>query len=474
MVPHAETPPISQRAVSASRLVWLLAAALLLALALAKFVYHDALRLAYPVNDLTNPWVASQAFLHRKDPYGDIQEFATIWAARGAPLSAQYQDYSRILADVPMVYPPTTLALIAPLGLFRWHAAVWIYVIGSMALFIFGIFLLAQNFPLPWRDPRKLYFVAFVLAIAPLHFGAEKANLITLAIACVCVGVALLPRRPTWSGIAIAIAVCLKPQVAIWFFAYMWLRKKWKTGIAALVVCVVISACSLMWMEIHHVEWFRSFLSEFSRFSASGGVSSADAPGALGFQMINLQILTFQFTGSLRWSGILARAVFLVLAGAAAFLIRSRVSDRNESVGIAIVAVLTLLPVYQRFHTAEILLFVVYWAVQNSRLKGARATLLLMLPLLFPFVPWLVVYAGVPLQLPSHHASLAAKVAVAVERFVRGHNLSQSILWNGFVLPHVIWIELILLLILLASLYRQSPIASCTSAPPLAATEPPQ
>jgi hypothetical protein len=449
----------------------LLAAALLLALALAKFVYHDTLRLEYPVNDLTNPWVASQAFLHGKDPYGDMQEFATIWAARGAPPSAQYQDYSRILADLPMLYPPTTLALIAPLGLFHWHTAVWIYVIGSITLFIFGIVVLARNFSLPWSDPRKLYFVAFVLAMAPLHLGSQCANLITLTVVCVCVGVALEPKRPTWSGIAIAIAVCLKPQVAIWFFAYTWLRKKWKTGIAALVVCVIISACSLMWMEIHHVEWFRSFLNALLQSTAPGGVNSVSAPGALKFQMINLQALTFQFTGSLRWSGILAWAIFLVLAGAAAFLIRSRVSDRNESVGIAIVAVLTLLPVYQRFHTAEILLFVVYWAVQNSRLKGARATLLLMLPLLFPFVPWLVVYAGVPLQFPSHHASLAAKVAVAVERFVKGQNLSQSILWNGFVLPHVIWIELILLVILLASLYRQSPIAS---APPLAAAEPPQ
>ncbi len=267
-----------------------------------------------------------------------------------------------------------------------------------------------------------------------------------------------MSKRPYWSGIAIAIAMCLKPQVAIWFFAYMWLRKKWNIAFTTLAAGAALSAGCVLWMWIHHVAWLKPLLDQMAQTASPVGANAFyPSAGTTKFQIVNLQVLVIQFVQSPKWSGILSWAIFAVLAGAAAFLIRSRVSDRNESTGIAIVAALTLLPLYQRFHSDVILLFVVYWAVENWNLKGAKIALLLMPPLLFPLAMWLAAYAGVPLQAPSDHASMATKVAVAFERFVRGHNLSQSILWNGFVMTHVIWIELILLLNLLASLYRQRP-----------------
>ncbi len=456
-MPQAGIPAANQTAAPASRLVWLLAAALLLALALAKFVYQDTLRLAYPLNDLAAPWVASQAFLHGEAPYGDTPQLDRIWAATVMPASADCPAYGPYLARLLMASPPTALALLSPLGLLPWHVAVWTYTIGSSILFIFAVLLLAQNLQLSWRDPRKLFFIAFVLAMAPLHSGSQEANLNTLTVACLCVGVALMSKRPYWSGIAIAIAMCLKPQVAIWFFAYMWLRKKWNIAFTTLAAGAALSAGCVLWMWIHHVAWLKPLLDQMAQTASPVGFNGFYPPGTTRFQMVNLQVLVIQFVQSLKWSGILSWAIFAVLAGASAFLIRSRVSDRNESTGIAIVAALTLLPVYQRFHSAETLLFVVYWAVENWNLKGAKTALLLMPPLLFPFTMWLATYAGVPLQAPSRDASIAMRIAVMAERFIADHNLSQNILWNGFVMTHVIWIELILLLILLASLYRQSP-----------------
>ena len=101
------------------------------------------------------------------------------------------------------------------------------------------------------------------------------------------------------------------------------------------------------------------------------------------------------------------------------------------------ISILTLLPVYQHYYTAEILLFVLYWAIENWRQKGAKAALLLMLPLLVPFATW-------------------AERAGVASRFAGGRNFALDLIWNGFLMPHVIWIELILLLIVLATLYRQS------------------
>ncbi len=455
-------PPLNESGRTKKRIAYL-GVALLFLLALVKFAYEDMLRLAYPVNDLTAPWVSAQAFLHGEVPYGDTPQLDAIWAATGIPASAEHLDYSHILSDLPMAYPPTALALIAPLGLLHWHTAVWTYVIGATCLFVFAVLMLAQKLPIPWHNPRKLYFVAFVLAMAPLHEGSQMANPVTLTVACLCLGVGLLSRKPFWSGIAIALAMCLKPQVAILFFAYLCLRRKWKTAFTALAAGAALSAGSLLWMRIHHVAWFNALLDQAAQTTSPVGVYGFYPPGTTKFQLLNLQVLVVQFVQNLKWSGILAWVVFALLAGAAAFLIHRRVSDKNESTGIAIVAVLTLLSFYQRFHAAEILLFVAYWAVDNWDSKGAKTALLLLLPLLFPFTAWLAAYAGLPLQPASSNASIPMKIAIVVERFIENHNLDSSLLWNGFAMPHVIWIELILAVILLAGLSRPLDVGAAES-----------
>ncbi len=264
------------------------------------------------------------------------------------------------------------MLLIAPLGFLGWHTAVCTYLFGSTALFILALLVLARRLPLPRLDPRKLYFVAFALAMAPLHSGIHEVNLNTAIVACLLPARVLLSTRPYCSGIAIAIAMCLKPQVGIFFFAYPWLRKKWKTAFAALGACSVVSAGSLVWMKIHHVEWLGDFLNELSRFSSPNIRSSPLATGTGKFQLLNLRVLTFQFTHSPEWSKILAWTLFALLAGVSGFLIISRVSNKNESAGIAMISILTLLPVYQHYYTAEILLFVLYWAIENWRQKAQR------------------------------------------------------------------------------------------------------
>jgi hypothetical protein len=136
--------------------------------------------------------------------------------------------------------------------------------------------------------------------------------------------------------------------------------------------------------------------------------------------------------------------LFLALAAVSAVLIRSRVSEENEGLGIAVIAVLTLLPVYQLIYTAAILVFVVWWAIENWPLKRAMAALLMTLPLLLPFV-----------AMTMRISQLAG--------FVERHHLGSYFLWNAFVMPHVIWIELFLLVILLTDLYSRAAIPRTSS-----------
>lgn len=187
-------------------------------------------------------------------------------------------------------------------------------------------------------------------------------------------------------------------------------------------------------MYSHHVDWVRGYLGSMAGAVARVGSGlSFYEPGPDKFLLVNLQVLAYQFTHNPRDSDLLAWGVFLVLAIVSAFLIFTRVSDKNEGIGIAIISILTLMPIYQRIYTAAILIFVFYWALENWPLRSAKATCLLMLPLLVPLV-------GI-----TRRGLFAG--------FVERHNLTSFPLWNTVLMPHVIWIELSLILILLSVLF---------------------
>jgi len=235
------------------------------------------------------------------------------------------------------------------------------------------------------------------------------------------------------SGIALAISVCLKPQVAFLFFAYPWLRRQWRTAFTGLAVCATIFTSSLLWMGFHNINVYRSYLGALAQFNSQDSYNSFTYPGPIRYLLINLQVVVFQFTRSAVESNILSWLLFLILAAASALLIRSRVSEGNEGIDIAIISVLTLFPVYQRIYTAALLVFVIFWALGNWRLTSAKVSLVLMLPLLLPLV--------------------AMTRVGALAGFVKRHNLDSHFLWNAVIMPHMIWIELFLVLILLAVLY---------------------
>jgi len=420
------------------KIICFIGIALLFGFSVWKFVY-DVRELIHPVNDLIAQWGSSKVFLEGKNPYDDHEDLVRIWETTENNSFKEYNE-AYFLAQFPTVYPPTALLLHAPLALLPWRTAVYTNLVGSTVLFVAMILLLAQKLQFPWSNPRKLFFVAFALSLAPLHTGIHQSNISTLTVALLGLGLLNLTKRPYLSGVALAVVVCMKPQVGFLFILYPWLRRKWKTAWTGMAACAMLSAATLLWLRIHGVDGIRAYLSSMGNMSTLGSsVFSFYAPGPDKFKLVNLQVLVYQFIHDPHASNLITWAVFLILAMVSAYLIYTRVSEKNESIGIATVSVLTLLPVYQRIYTATILIFVLYWAIENWQLKRAKVVPLLMLPLLFPLV--------------------AMTRVGALARFVEEHHLSSNPLWNMAVMPHIIWIELILLAILLTVLYGTKAIA---------------
>jgi hypothetical protein len=440
------------------RRAWTLSVAALLILAAVMFSYKDAKRIAYPVNDFTTPWVAATALLHGKNPYNDTQEFARIWASTRASMRPGLSDYNQILADLPMAYPPTALMLLSPLGLLPFPAALGVYTVCSVVFFVAMLFLLARRLGASWRDPKRQFFFAFALAMAPLHMGVQVVNMNAAAVGCIFAALALRKQKPYVAGVAMAVAMCLKPQIAFLFFAYFWLKRYWKTAWTSLAASAGVFLGAELWMKLHGIDWLPAYFDAMKYYSATDGLNSyfsSSLDGLAKYHLLNLQVLVYVWSGSRKLADPMSWAAFACLAAIAAYLIRRRIPEKNESAGWAMVAILTLLPVCQHFYGAEILALVVFWAMENWNLKTARVALGLMLPLLLPLVPWLATYVQVDF---SHytHFTITDRIAATVENLLQTNQWNSNWIWYGVLLPHVIWIEIFLLLLLYFTVYRRA------------------
>ncbi|MDR3410846.1 MAG: glycosyltransferase family 87 protein [Formivibrio sp.] len=341
-----------------------------------------------------------------------------------------------------MGYPPTTLPFVGALTLLPWRSAVSIYTAGSIALFLVMLFLLAQKSNFLWSDPRKWYILAFGMALAPLHAGIHECNLSTLVVGLVCLGTIVMRRWPYLSGIALAICLCMKPPLAFLFFAYPWVSKRWKAAFAGLATFAAILAGTTIWMSFHHVNVFASYREALMQFSTGNYYNSVAYPLPDRYLLINIQVMAYQFTHSVLASNLLSWAIFLLLAIPTALLIFFRGSEKNEGSALAMLSLLTLMPVFQHTYSAAMLVFVIYWAIEKWPLKEAQAALLLTSSLLFPLV-------AMTLRYPPWI------------RFVEQHHLASNFVWNAFLMPYMVWVVLLLAVLVFADLYRDCARGRC-------------
>lgn len=410
--------------------------AMLFGASLATFVFEDLLHPVWPANDLLVPWVSAKAMMNGKNPYNDFGEFDKIWANTGIKSALNCETYRCVLDFYTSCYPPTALAMLTPFEPLSWKAAIYTFLAVSVSLFVVALLILAARMQLSWNDPKKWYFLAFVLAMAPLHGGIHNSNPNTIVISFLMVSVICFARWPYVAGAALAVAFCLKPQVAILFFVYPWLRKRWKTAFTAVAGVIAIGGAIELWMLTHRIAWLGAYRNAIKSVAARGGPDSFEGVETARFYLINLQVLLYQFTHNYHATRYIAAALLLPPFVFAAYLIYTRVSEKNEWLGFAVLATLTLLPVYQRFYGATILLFVLCWALQNWSRRDAKVAVVLLLPALIPLVT---------IILKVHN----------VAAFIQNHHLDSNPLWRTVLLPYMIWIDLALVAILLVNMARQ-------------------
>ena len=330
--------------------------------------------------DLAVGFSSALAWLHGGDPY-DVSELQRqLEAAGGAGLTVTQLELLR------NVYVPATIPMFIPLTPLSWPDAriVWV----TLNLVATLVVALGMTRLMGWRptSTRAIAFVAFILALAPVH--ATMASGQTTLVAAAFLVAALLAERsgsPRAAGLFLGLATAFKLQVALPFAAYYLLRRRWTLVAAAGLAFGAISLLSIVRMSAAGVAWLDGWAANLTHLSRPGGLNDPSLLNPDRHSLIDLEYVFQSIVPNAPGLGPLA----LVLTGMAALAL-VRWTDESQSSWIAMsgIAVLSLLAVYHRYYDAVLLAIPVAWGLSIIGTSTSRigvAIVVLGANFLFPF-----------------------------------------------------------------------------------------
>ncbi len=350
---HDQPPPVALPSDSSRAGRWVLLG--LLALAFAYFLYRGPIRAWQHTIDLNTFYSATRAWLEGTNPYETANLGAILRQAGGTVTPAL------------SVNPPQTFVLLAPWAVLPWGLAEASWTILNVVLVVACLWLAMSLAGLSAREPRGLLFLIFAVALAPFHTSIAQGQL-TIAVTLLVLGVlwGQVHRRPSVSGLCLAIAISLKPQMAVLFLALLLFRAQWRPFAIAIGALAVITVIGVGRLAIAGVDWLPTIEGNLASLTR-GGIN--DPTGPTAYLMINLQVLLHLLVPG-QSATVLDVATFTVVAGlGAAFLVALRRRDDPPAQLLLFsgFAVLNLLILYNRIYAATLLILPLAWVFSPER-----------------------------------------------------------------------------------------------------------
>jgi hypothetical protein len=334
-------------------------------------------------------------------------------------------------SGMPTAYPLTCLLVLAPLAILPWPAAQLAWLVITVCLTLGAIWSLLEMGGFEKSNWRGYVFVAFALALAPLHTGLAAGSIVIGTVALCGIAVAREQRgSEVVAGILFGMATCLKPQIGLPFLVYYLLRRRWRLSGIAAGVAFAAAALAMARLGIGDTPWLQNYRIANKVMLATGVLSDFTERNPIRFSLINLQVLFYAIWRHAAAANVLALAISVALFGVWILLLLRSGSD-DVLLPVATLAILSLFPVYHRFYDGFLLIFPLCWSLREfsaPHYKFARGAFLLMLPFLVP--------GGSALE----QFQLRRQIPEAI---------THSWYWTRIAMPHQIWFLLLLSVLLL-------------------------
>ncbi len=322
-------------------------------------------------SDLKTVYASALCFRQHIDPY-TFRNIAAVFHNNHVVLPTSWYGHAP-------VYPPFTLAALAPLTLFPMVHAVYVWIAISGVALALASFLLTQiagrlfGLTFVWR----LVLIALFAASPLVSFSLELANVSavvgSLAIAAVVLR-EISPRLSSFASVALALALLLKPHLAFWvILALVVSHRKTDRRLAFASLGVFLGALLLLglWMAAHHqlapeIASYRAIVHE----EIAGGSMAPTNRELIGVaaQITSLaSLLGFWLSGlPLMWANAtLLLALFSTLVYLSLTISRKEPGTLLLRVGAW--SAFGLLATYHRAHDGIVLLIVLPWLLLRLR-----------------------------------------------------------------------------------------------------------
>lgn len=328
--------------------------------------------------DFSDIYFAARCVLHRKDPYSQRAYFQELKEDNPAYLNDLQSVLKRLKIPAALVYPPTTLLVMAPLAVLPWAIAENVFTIMTAGALALAGFLI-------WELRREQgcildgYFIGYFMAdcLILLFLGNPAGIAISF---CIIAGWCFLEERYALLGvILLALSLTLKPHDCGFVLLYFLLaggvlRKR---ALQVFAVVGLMGICAAIWVTPSSPHWFQELRNDVAIVEVPGG-SSDPSPTGLTFETQRAPILSIQAAISIfkndphfyNWTSWLISGTLILIW--AITVLRKRYSREGTLLGLGAVSALTLLPVYHRTYDAKLLLLMipacgVLWAGKGSR-----------------------------------------------------------------------------------------------------------
>jgi len=385
---------------------------------------------------------ASQTWIHGENPY-DKTAVDRAWSESGGP--ADRGPLTR--KESALIYPPTTLLLMAPFGALSWSAALPAWIVANIAFLAISIVCISRLARFCIGQKRTWLFVIASLMFMPVHttFRHGQTSLYALALIALAsafaVGAGRQIGRNTFSGVLLGAAGVFKPQVGLPYLALDVLRKRWLAVAIAIIVGAMIFLAASWHMSHRGIQWWPTWRANIADFQNSGQ-GDPTAANLLRHQMIDLRYLLHCFVenrAAVNAIALLACATLAIIfwrtelrsllklgSNRSAASVSQKSENDRYLLSLSMVSALTLLVAYHRFYDAVLLLFPLAWAISTvanrDELSRNRILASCVLVLMVPY--W-------------------ANSAAALGQLRDDHRVPTWLLdcwcWDHLIMPHQVW-----------------------------------
>jgi hypothetical protein len=376
------------------------------------------------------------AFEGSKNDFSELYVGAWMWRHGqnfyDAPLAHAVGDQiANTKVNIVLIYPPTALVLIAPFTFLPWIWANVLWLILGLAGIAATIALLIRLAGLSLWDDRALALGTFLLAFDPLHQAFHLGNLALFVVPLCFLGIHLAENGSDfWSGLALALATALKPQLGIWVLGFYLLQLRKRVFLGALVPATGLALA----FARYPVPWrvlIASYRNNFSYWFAPGRLYGF-TEGSLPFHVNDTQVIFYQFFHSVSAANVSARFLFLcglILWAILVFKAHFRV---YSPLALASLWTLSFLALYHSVSDATVLTLALCWVVRD--LEWPMDTVKVAACIVF-----------VLLMLPGHAALMRLSPYIT-------SGIAESWWWKLFVARYFVWLLVGLNVVLLCAL----------------------